>query len=52
MVGVPPLAAAHAAAAGERLNPVTRVAQLMQNMVKKIEKDGKAEEDLFDAYVC
>merc|ERR1719171_863313 len=46
------LAAAHAAASDERLNPVTRVAQLMQNMVKKIEKDGKAEEDLYDAYVC
>jgi len=33
-------------------NPVTRVAELMQGLVKKTEADGKAEEDLFDAYVC
>jgi len=35
-----------------RQNPVTRVAELMQGLVKKTEADGKAEEDLFDAYVC
>merc|ERR1719421_1820384 len=34
------------------LNPVTRVAELMQGMIDKIEKDGKAEEDLFEGYVC
>merc|ERR1719453_1909444 len=37
---------------GERQNPVTRVAELMANMNKKIEADGKAEEELYDKYVC
>merc|ERR1719298_243636 len=36
----------------ENLNPITRVVQLMEGLTKKIEKDGKAEEDLFDKYVC
>jgi len=36
----------------QRQNPVTRVAELMQGLIKKTEADGKAEEDLFDAYVC
>merc|ERR1719408_157425 len=31
------------------INPVTRVAELMQGM---IEKNGKAEEDLYESYVC
>merc|ERR1719453_2873658 len=35
-----------------QLNPVTRVVQLMEGLTDKIEKDGKAEEDLFDKYVC
>merc|ERR1719301_229219 len=34
------------------INPITRVAELMQGMIDKIEKDGKAEEDLFEGYVC
>merc|ERR1719378_1996213 len=34
------------------LNPVTRVVQLMEGLIKKTESDGKAEEDLFEAYVC
>jgi len=34
------------------INPVTRVVELMEGLIKKIEKDGKAEEDLFDKYVC
>jgi len=36
----------------ESLNPVTRVVQLMEGLIKKAESDGKAEEDLFEAYVC
>merc|ERR1719456_1259920 len=36
----------------EALNPITRVVQLMEGLSKKVEKDGKAEEDLFDKYVC
>merc|ERR1719453_62590 len=38
--------------ASESLNPITRVVQLMEGLTKKIEKDGKAEEDLFEQYVC
>jgi len=34
------------------LNPITRVVQLMEGLIKKTEQDGKAEEDLFDQYVC
>merc|ERR1719375_25638 len=34
------------------LNPVTRVVQLMEGLIKKTESDGKAEEDLFQQYVC
>merc|ERR1719486_1394463 len=46
LVAVAPLSTA------ESLNPITRVVQLMEGLSKKIEKDGKAEEDLFDKYVC
>merc|ERR1719364_502730 len=35
-----------------RLNPITRVVQLMEGLIKKTEADGKAEEDLFEKYVC
>merc|ERR1719395_293490 len=38
--------------AAETLNPVTRVVQLMEGLIKKTESDGKAEEDLFEQYVC
>jgi DNA repair exonuclease SbcCD ATPase subunit len=38
--------------AAETLNPVTRVVQLMEGLSKKTEQDGKAEEDLFQQYVC
>merc|ERR1719450_1895850 len=41
-----------AAATGDKLNPITRVVELLQGLAKKVEADGKAEEDLFDAYVC
>jgi len=36
----------------EVLNPITRVVQLMEGLSKKTEADGKAEEDLFEQYVC
>merc|ERR1719269_58387 len=35
-----------------QINPIGRVVQLLQGLAKKTESDGKAEEDLFDAYVC
>merc|ERR1719395_216342 len=38
--------------AAETLNPVTRVVKLMEGLIKKTESDGKAEEDLFEQYVC
>merc|ERR1719298_179514 len=38
--------------AADTLNPITRVVQLMEGLTKKIESDGKAEEDLFEKYVC
>merc|ERR1719159_1752467 len=34
------------------INPITRVVELMEGLIKKIESDGKAEEDLFETYVC
>jgi predicted nucleic acid-binding Zn-ribbon protein len=34
------------------LNPITRVAQLLEGLSKKVEADGKTEEDLFEKYVC
>merc|ERR1719392_302140 len=54
MVTQPALLAALAApqVTAEALNPITRVVQLMEGLTKKIESDGKAEEDLFDKYVC
>merc|ERR1719262_581351 len=44
--------AAPAAATSISINPITRVVELMEGLVKKIENDGKAEEDLFEKYVC
>merc|ERR1719235_1684164 len=41
-----------APSSAETLNPITRVVQLMEGLIKKIETDGKAEEDLFEKYVC
>merc|ERR1719161_2208754 len=46
------LALAAPRASAMAINPVTRVVELMEGLIKKIEKDGKAEEDLFDKYVC
>merc|ERR1719378_2025323 len=51
-VGVLLLACLLAPAVAETLNPVTRVVQLMEGLIKKTESDGKAEEDLFEKYVC
>jgi len=41
-----------AVAESTTLNPITRVVQLMEGLIKKTEADGKAEEDLFEQYVC
>merc|ERR1719450_1162682 len=41
-----------AGAQAETLNPISRVVQLMEGLIKKTEQDGKAEEDLFESYVC
>merc|ERR1719399_1906668 len=41
-----------ATAADTDLNPVTRVVQLLQELSKKIYADGKAEEDLYEKFVC
>merc|ERR1719321_805686 len=46
------LALATSQGAAETLNPITRVVQLMEGLSKKVNADGKAEEDLFDGYVC
>jgi DNA repair exonuclease SbcCD ATPase subunit len=37
---------------GSQLNPMSRVADLLTNLVKKKESDMKAETDLWDRYVC
>jgi len=34
------------------VNPITRVVQLLEGLAKKVEQDGKMEEDLYDTYVC
>merc|ERR1719420_2764209 len=34
------------------INPITRVVELMEGLIKKINTDGKMEEDLFEKYVC
>merc|ERR1719217_631047 len=44
--------ATQAGAESTGLNPVTRIVQLMEGLIKKSESDAKAEEDLFQAYVC
>jgi hypothetical protein len=48
----PMLLAAAQPADAVAINPITRVVQLMEGLIKKIETDGKAEEDLFEKYVC
>jgi len=34
------------------LSPITRVVELLQGLTKQMEKDHKAEEDLYETYVC
>merc|ERR1711869_37801 len=41
-----------ATAVDNQLNPITRVVQLLQGLAKKVDADGKAEEELFETYVC
>ena len=40
------------AAVSTKQNPITRVAELLEGLSKKIEVDGKAEEELFEKYQC
>jgi len=40
------------AASASSLSPVTRVVELLKGLSATIEKEGKAEEDLFESYVC
>jgi len=42
----------HASASADKLNPITRVVQLLEGLAKKIEQDGKMEEELYETYVC
>jgi hypothetical protein len=39
-------------AAAEELNPITRVAQLLEGLAKKIDSDEDAEQELYDSYKC
>merc|ERR1719428_2747926 len=39
-------------AAGEQLNPITRVAQLLEGLAKKVDSDEDAEQELYDKYKC
>jgi len=39
-------------ASAEKLNPISRVVDLMEGLVKKIEQDGKMEDDLYETYMC
>merc|ERR1719472_566153 len=39
-------------AAAEELNPITRVAQLLEGLAKKVDSDEDAEQELYDSYKC
>merc|ERR1719393_757918 len=39
-------------AAAAQLNPITRGAELLEGLAKKIAEDGKAEQDLYDKFKC
>jgi hypothetical protein len=41
-----------AAASATQESPVTRIVNLLKGLSEKVEKEGKAEEDLFETYVC
>jgi len=45
-------AAASAVQTEDKLNPITRVAELLEGLAKKIAEDGKAEQDLYDKFKC
>jgi chromosome segregation ATPase len=38
--------------AKEKLSPVTRVVELLNNLAKQTEEEGKKEEDLYEDFVC
>jgi len=40
------------AQAAEKPNPISRVVELLNGLTKKVESDGKAEEELFEKYQC
>jgi len=46
------LGAVHAAQLRDLLSPVTRVVKLLQDLSKQVEAEGKAEENLFESFVC
>jgi len=46
------LAVSSCQASKEKLNPITRVVELLEGLAKKVEQDGKMEEDLYETYVC
>jgi len=39
-------------AAALQLNPITRVAELLDNLAKKVDSDEKKEQDLYDGFKC
>jgi hypothetical protein len=39
-------------AAAAQLNPITRVAELLDNLLKKVDADGDNEQDLYDGFKC
>merc|ERR1719343_417454 len=45
-------AAVSSDAAALGMSPVTRVVELLKGMSQRIEADGKAEEDLYETFVC
>jgi len=45
-------AAASAVKAEDKLNPITRIAELLEGLAKKIAEDGKAEQELYDGFKC
>merc|ERR1719172_60731 len=41
-----------AAAAAANVNPIRKVVTMLQNMQKKVEAEGKKEEELFEKFMC
>jgi len=41
-----------AVASATSLSPITRIVELMKGLANTVEKEGKAEEDLYESYVC